>query len=149
MVRKTKINVVDLNEITSVPQHVATHIEITPEPSVEEEETPIAEEPPIEEPQQEEPKMKKGDEKATCAFCNKLMSVKALRYSHDKNCKGKQQPPTVTKTATLREESPPPNKPFTTIETSLEMPPIIKPRLKQSKTELKQQRINNLISQAF
>ncbi len=157
MVRKTKINVVDLNEITAAPKHVVEHVatpepseaEITPEP-IAEEEMPVSQEPPQDE---DETKMKKGDEKATCAFCNKIMSVKALRYSHDKNCKGKKpqpEPVPVTRTATLREE--PSQTQREKLQSSTSFEPILelpKVRPKMSRADIKQQRLNNLVSQAF
>ncbi len=160
MVRQ--INVVDLNEIKAVPTTVATHIEkeeplkgpaSSTEPVVEEEpqqipevipeRAKVVEETPSPEPlkglaSSTEPKLKKGDEKTTCAFCNKIMSVKALRYSHDKNCKGKQ--PVV---------APRTNTPVKVIAPVFEMPQVINTRTRQSKAEIKQQRLNNLVSQAF
>ena len=38
--------------------------------------------------------IKTQDDKVVCSFCNKTMSAKSLKYSHDKNCKGKVKPPT-------------------------------------------------------
>lgn len=81
--------------------------------------------------------MKKCDEKATCAFCNKVMSVKALRYSHDKNCKGKQPIP-VERTATKRPKSPErteePPTPRNSVVEPLEMPSFIKPKSKDDQS---------------
>ena len=111
MVKTRKIHVVDLNEIKSVDNNAATHTE-TVEPAEETAESPLVPEPVIElepPPVQDETTdmkpMKQCDEKASCAFCHKVMSVKALRYSHDKNCKGKQPVPTA-RTTTISNNSP-------------------------------------------
>ena len=137
MARKT--NVVDLNEIKSVNHQEATHTEelapiedITPEPAKREE--------TYNDSPEEVPIMKKCDAKATCAFCNKVMTVKALRYSHDKNCKGK---PKVEPVAPQHEEPPTPRHSY------VEVVPESKPKAKPTKAELKQQRLNSLVSQAF
>ena len=45
-----------------------------------------------------------SDAKATCSFCNKVMSVKALRYSHDNNFIGKQPLP-VERSFTIKSKS--------------------------------------------
>ncbi len=159
MVRK--INVVDLNEIKSVPTTVANHIEKEEEePTQNPEEVPTVVEEPLKglasstettEPEplkglasSTEPKLKKCDEKATCAFCNKIMSVKALRYSHDKNCKGRRPEPVPVPEP--RAVTPPAVK---VIAPVFEMPQVINTRTRQSKAEIKQQRLNNLVSQAF
>jgi hypothetical protein len=151
MVRK--INVVDLNEIKTVNIQQAEDIqpiieETIPEPEVE---VPKVEEPKVEEPEpkvEEEVALKKGDAKATCAFCNKLMSVKALRYSHDKNCKGKRpeeiQPkkPEVLPPPAPKTEEPPTPRHSPTFEE-------IKARAKITRAEIRQRKLNNLVSQAF
>ena len=49
---------------------------------------PAKEEPPV---AQTEAQAK--EEKATCPDCNKVMSVKSLKYTHANNCKAKQLPP--------------------------------------------------------
>ena len=76
------------------------------------------------------------------------MTVKALRYSHDKNCKGKPQP--------APKEDKPLSAPRAETYVKAEEPatprhsvpePIHKTKL--TRTELKQQRVNNLVSQAF
>ena len=64
------------------------------------------------------------------------MSVKALRYSHDKNCKGKQPVPETKP----EPPTPTPSKPEA---------PVNQPRTKPTRAEAKQQRLNNLVSQAF
>jgi len=146
MVRK--INVVDLNEIKSENNHLATHTENI-EPVVEEVEEPVETLPDVSIQSIEKPVvMKKGDEKTTCPFCNKLMTVKALRYSHDKNCKGKPQPApkedkpaAASRAETYVKVEEPPTPRHSVPE------PIHKTKL--TRTELKQQRINNLVSQAF
>jgi hypothetical protein len=161
MVKARKINVVDLNEIKSVDHQAATHVE-TLEPV---EETPPTPEPLVEEPKDNEPEtkhepiiqeapkeaqpMKKCDEKATCAFCNKVMSVKALRYSHDKNCKGKQQPEATARSTTVRNHSPEKADEPPTPRHSIPEASIIKPKLKPTRAEVRQQRLNSLVSQAF
>jgi len=71
------------------------------------------------------------------------MTVKALRYSHDKNCKGKKPDPTVRPKSPKRIEEPPTPK-----HTKAEAP-ASQPKLKSTRAELKQQRLNNLVSQAF
>ena len=163
MVKARKINVVDLNEIRAVDHTEANHTE-TDEP-VEEIKSPD----PIEEVIQtvetvkeipkdvEIPKevevVKKCDVKATCAFCNKVMSVKALRYSHDKNCKGKQLIP-VERTTTTRNKSPerthePPTPRNSVVKHEAESPQLIIPKARTTKAELRQQRFNHLVSQAF
>ena len=67
---------------------------------IEIKEEPIQEEPKQEEPKQEEPKeetkndkVKKVVELVKCPKCDKMMSQKSLRYTHEQNCKG-----TVVKT---------------------------------------------------
>lgn len=45
---------------------------------------------PVEEPV---PPASKEEAKATCPDCKKVMSAKALKYSHAKNCKAKPPPP--------------------------------------------------------
>ena len=96
MVKAIKINVVDLNEIGAVDTTIATHEEKeepvvdTLEETIQQNEIKPPKEVEVMKKCDENPTkvevMKKCDEKATCAFCNKVMSVKALRYSHDKNC---------------------------------------------------------------
>ena len=142
MVKTRKINVVDLNEIKSVDNNAATHTE-TVETAEESAESPVVSEPVLEvetptvkdETTDVKP-MKKCDEKATCAFCNKVMSVKALRYSHDKNCKGKQPVPQTKP----EPPTPRPSKPDA---------PVNQPRTKPTRAETRQQRLNNLVSQAL
>lgn len=168
MVKARKINVVDLNEIGTADTTKATHTE--PEPIEETTTLPVEVEQPIiietpkeieqpiiiEKPKEIEPPsqpvvMKKNDEKATCAFCKKVMSVKALRYSHDKNCKGK-QPPSVERTITTRPKSPErteePQTPRNSIA-QVEEPQLMRAKAKVTKAELRQQRLSNLVSQAF
>ena len=81
------------------------------------------------------------------------MSVKALRYSHDKNCKGKT--PTIveapapapaqrTSTHKVPEEEPP-----TPRHTPVEQPKEIPPKTKLTRSEVRQKRLNSLVSQAF
>ncbi len=84
MVRK--IHVVDLNELGSIETSNDTAVDSvsSPDPIVEVE-TPTPKASQKQDITEEKP-LRKGDVKATCKFCNKLMSVKALRYSHDKNC---------------------------------------------------------------
>jgi len=183
MVKARKINVVDLNEIGPINTQEATHtetvapIETTPEvedvvptPIEEVLPTPIEEVPPptVKEVAPEkkvevvapESKvvMKKNDEKATCTFCNKVMTVKALKYSHDKNCKGK-QPTEAPKALALPEPTPRTNKNHRALEVSSDAvdepstprhsEPLIQPKAKMTRAELRQQRLNNLVSQAF
>jgi len=148
MVKARKINVVDLNEIRSVSPQEASHTEtvepIEETPQTPPDDTPPAQEAPIiTEAPKEEVAMKKGDEKAACAFCNKVMTVKALRYSHDKNCKGKKPDPTVRPKSPAKTEEPPTPK-----HTKAEAP-ASQPKLKSTRAELKQLRLNNLVSQAF
>ena len=130
MVKSRKINVVDLNEIKSVDNNVASHTEtvappeetvpepLVPEPVIEVETPPVQDEPTEVKP------MKKCDEKATCAFCSKVMSVKALRYSHDKNCKGKPQESNARSTAVrntsseISQETPTPKPEETKFDTT-------------------------------
>jgi hypothetical protein len=140
MVKSRKINVVDLNEIKSVDNNVASHTETVappeetvPEPLVPE---PVTEVEPQRVQETEDKPMKKCDEKATCAFCSKVMSVKALRYSHDKNCKGK-QPAAVARSTTVKNNSPEPEA------------AVSKPTAKTTRAEVRQQRLNSLVSQAF
>jgi hypothetical protein len=155
MVKSRKINVVDLNEIKSVDNNVASHTETVappeetvPEPLVPE---PVTEVEPQRVQETEDKPMKKCDEKATCAFCSKVMSVKALRYSHDKNCKGK-QPAAVARSTTVKNHSPeitqepPTPKPE---ETKFIQHESVKDRAKRTRAEIRQQRLNSLVSQAF
>ena len=137
MVRK--INVVDLNEIKPINHQEATHTE-EPEPIEDIAPEPAKREETYNDSPEEVPIMKKCDAKATCAFCNKVMTVKALRYSHDKNCKGK---PKVEPVAPPHEEPPTPRHSY------VEVVPESKPKTKPTKAELKQQRLNSLVSQAF
>ena len=76
------------------------------------------------------------------------MTVKALRYSHDKNCKGKRQ--------AAQKEDKPAVAPRANTNAKVEEPPTPRHsvpqaihKTKMTKTELKHQRINNLVSQAF
>ena len=143
MVKTRKINVVDLNEIKSVDNNAATHTE-TVETAEEIAESPVVPEPapaplvpePVQDELTEVKPMKKCDEKASCAFCNKVMSVKALRHSHDKNCKGKQPVPGTKP----EPPTPRPSKPEA---------PVNQPRAKPTRAAARQQRLNNLVSQAF
>ena len=48
------------------------------------------------------------DEKVVCNFCNKTMSAKSLKYSHDKNCKGKVKPRTEQQYEVKQEPKPTP-----------------------------------------
>ena len=134
MVRK--INVVDLNEIKSVNHQEATHTEelapiedITPEPAKREE--------TYNDSPEEVPIMNKCDEKATCAFCNKVMTVKALRYSHDKNCKDKTQVEPV---------APPHEEPPTPRHTYVEVVPESKLRAQPTHAESNQQMLKTSVS---
>lgn len=100
-----------------------------------------------------------SDAKATCTFCNKVISVKALRYSHAKVCK-KQQPVPVERRLTMRLEEPstPRNSIVKHEETNfmnLGMRPpheamthAIQPKARPTKAELRQPRLNNVVSQA-
>ena len=47
--------------------------------------------------------VKYQDEKVVCSLCNKTMSAKSLKYSHDKNCKCKVKPPTEQPTKLSQE----------------------------------------------
>ena len=140
MVKARKINVVDLNEIRSADTHAATHVEAA-EPTEETVDTPEPVEEPEVTPEVHETKqpevMRKCDEKATCAFCNKVMSVKSLRYSHDKNCKGKAPPAAPDPAA--RPKSP----------ERVEETPKAQKVMKMTKGEMRQHRLNSLVSQAF
>ena len=78
--------------------------------------------------------------KATCAFCSKTMSVKALRYSHDKNCKGKVPTPE-------KEEAKQPPK--VELETKATGQESRLTKAKLTRAEVKQQRLSSLVSQAF
>jgi len=173
MVKARKINVVELNEIRSEDPTKATPEE-APEPIedivVPPEDEVVASTPaPLKEVEPSPVETKEievvntKDAKATCAFCNKVMSVKALRYSHDKNCKGKQPVPvertitTRTKSPERREEPYPRDKPRhpkddeppTPRNSLIERPQLVIPKAKPTKAEVRQQRLNNLISQAF
>ena len=148
MVKAIKINVVDLNEIGVVDTTIATHEE-KEEPVVDTLEETIQQTLPPQDdikPPKEVEVMKKCDAKATCAFCNKVMSVKALRYSHDKNCKGKQPVP-VERTPTIRPKSPEPPTPRHSVIKHEETIP--QPTARATKAEIRQQRLNNLVSQVF
>ena len=48
------------------------------------------------------------DEKVVCSFCNKTMSAKSLKYSHDKSCKGKAKPPSEQQFEVKQEPKPTP-----------------------------------------
>ena len=163
MVKARTINVVDLNEIRSVDTQTATHTEtvdqVEPEPVEPEpvepcpkdklqpsrvEPEPVEQTPPT---KAEQIIMKKGDEKATCAFCSKTMSVKALRYSHDKNCKGKTPAPAVRSKSPERPTEPCPKveEPQTPRQATETRPA----KAKLTRAEVRQQRLNSLVSQAF
>ena len=79
-----------------------------------------------------------------------MMSVKSLKYSHQKNCK-------TFKTSNKTKEEPPTPKhmPEHTPEPIISVPipelpkPILNKPIKATRSEIKQQRLNNLISQAF
>lgn len=95
-------------------------------------------------------KTEKDIEKIPCPNCFKMMSVKSLKYSHQKNCK-------TFKTETKIKEEPPTPKhiPERTPEPSISIPipeppkPILNKPMRPTRNEIKQQRLNNLISQAF
>ena len=65
------------------------------------------------------------------------MTVKALRYSHDKNCKGKPQLVVAPRVDTYEKVEEPATPRHSVPETFH--------KTKLTKTELKQQRINNLL----
>ena len=95
-------------------------------------------------------KTEKDIAKIPCPNCFKMMSVKSLKYSHQKNCK-------TFKTSNKPKEEPPTPKhmPEHTPEPIISVPvpelpkPFFNKPIRATRSEIKQQRLNYLISQAF
>jgi len=88
------------------------------------------------------PSGEKDIEKIPCPNCFKMMSVKSLKYSHQKNCK-------TFKTSNKPKEEPPTPEPVISVPIPELPKPILNKPVRATRSEIKQQRLNNLISQAF
>jgi len=88
--------------------------------------------------------------KIPCPNCSKMMSVKSLKYSHQKNCKSLKPKPEIIQSVAVIPPIPEHTPEPTIINTPVHVPtplPIVN-RVKV-RNEINQQRINTLMSQAF
>lgn len=163
-----KVKVVNLNsDVPVVNEAVEAKVdepvnEVKVEPVVEPVVEPKVE--PVVEPKveplvapKEEPKISKAEQQmATCELCGKTMLVKNLKYAHPKVCKKRPPspapppPPTpniiVEKVVVMHQNSQP--KEEYKVQTPTD-PTSILHAMRQQNTEMRRQKLKNLIANAF
>jgi len=98
--------------------------------------TPIIEEKPEEKPEEKKQTKIKTVELVSCPDCNKEMSKKTLRYSHDKNCTGK---PVVREEIPVKRRAP--------VKVKQTTPPEEKEKYISIPEEIIQQEINRRVKE--
>ena len=159
-----KIKVVDVVEQVAPVEEVQPVDDVKDDVPVEEV-TPIEEVKEVEETKEE--KKTKPLEYINCEVCNKKVLLKTYKYTHQRLCKAKNEPPPpppptpepqkqrpkrVSKPKEIKEAPVVPPKPvFDGVVSFNEVRPVIDPYLamRQERVMIRQQRVKSLISQAI